>query len=288
MRSSQPRVFFGTLVTLIAFAANSVLCRMALQQEALSPATFTGLRLLSGAVMLALLMGMRPQGWSQMRTHLSVSSACALLVYAAAFSYAYIVLDTGTGALIAFAAVQLSMIGGAVMAGARLSKQEWLGAVIAMGGLTWFLLPGATAPNPFGAVLMGISGLAWGVYSLKGGKSRNPLAATAGNFIVATVIALPVLFLLGDMGDISTNGAGLAIASGAITSGLGYAIWYAVLPLMRPHIAAISQLSVPLIATLGGVLFVGETISLRFAIASLIVLGGLMLVVINRKQEKRA
>jgi len=269
------RTLLLTLIAMLAFAANSVLCRKALAQTSLDPASFTLIRLASGAVMLGLLARFSgKKGWSAG----SWPGAVSLLTYAASFSIAYLWLPAGSGALLLFGAVQATMIAKALISGERLNKPQWLGLALALGGLAVLVAPGVAAPDPAGAALMLLGGVAWGVYSLLGRASKEPaLAVTAGNFLRATPLALP-LFLLGQ-GHWDEAGALYALLSGALASGLGYALWYAALPGLRASSAASIQLSVPVITALGSVALLGESISLRLALCSIAVLGGIALVI---------
>ncbi|MGM0583779.1 MAG: EamA family transporter [Pseudomonadota bacterium] len=268
-----------TLAALVAFAANSVLCRGALSgaQGAPDPAAFTALRLASGALMLALLTGLRGQARAAMR-RASPLAAAALLSYAALFSFAYLGLDAGLGALILFAAVQVTMFAGALIGGERPGPLRWLGAAAGLAGLAWLAAPGAAAPPLPSALMMAGAGAAWGVYSLHGRGSARPLADTAGAFLLA---APPGLLLwaaaagLDAAPGLSPTAAGLAVASGALASGCGYALWYAALPRLEATLAAVAQLSVPLIALSGGVVFLGESPGPRFWPAAALILGGL-------------
>ena len=269
-----------TLLVLLAFAGNSILCRLALRATSIDPATFTSVRLLSGALVLWVLVStfrrnVRGQGnWG---------SALALLAYAAALSYAYIDLPTGLGALLLFAAVQVTMIGHALTHGERLQVVQWLGFGLAIAGLVGLLLPGLTTPPLIGSTLMLASGIAWGVYSLRGKGAGDPTRVTAGNFMRAVPIALLLsLLTLGQM-QWDATGVLYAVISGGITSGLGYSLWYMVLPHLRSTTAASLQLSVPVIASLGGVLFVGEALTLRLVLAAIAILGGIALVIRGRR-----
>lgn len=269
-----------TAVAMLAFAANSVLCRLALQETAIDPASFTIVRLVSGAVVLALLVAYR--GKTRARSG-SWSAAIALFVYAAAFSYAYVSLTTGTGALLLFAAVQATMIGTGLARGERLTPPQVGGLVLALGGLVYLLLPGLAAPPLGGALLMIAAGVAWGAYSLLGRGSADPLAATAGNFLrtVPFAIGLGVLAI----GAPEVDGAGLlyAFLSGALASGAGYAVWYAALRGLRATSAATVQLSVPVIAAFGGTALLGEAVSLHLVLASMAILGGVAIVLGARR-----
>jgi drug/metabolite transporter (DMT)-like permease len=260
---------------LLAFAANSVLCRLALRDTSIDPASFTAIRLLSGAVTLWLLVRF---GRRAPRLGGDWSSAAALLIYAVAFSFAYVALTTGTGALLLFGAVQLVMIGSGVIAGERIDWRIGSGWVVAVAGLVLLLLPGVTAPPGLKAAMMLSAGAAWGVYSLRGRRSRDPLRDTAGNFIRAAPFAALLAALYWPYGSIDRQGMLLALLSGAVASGLGYAAWYTVLPRLGAIVAANLQLSVPVIAALGGVVLSGEAITWRLALSSLLVLGGIALV----------
>ena len=269
-----------TLLVLLAFAGNSILCRLALRATNIDPATFTSFRLLSGALVLWVLVSTFRRN---VRGKGNWGSALALLAYAAALSYAYIDLPTGLGALLLFAAVQVTMIGHALTYGERLQVFQWLGFGLAIAGLVGLLLPGLTTPPLIGSTLMLASGIAWGVYSLRGKGAGDPTRVTAGNFMRAVPIALLLsLLTLGQM-QWDATGVLYAVISGGITSGLGYSLWYMVLPHLRSTTAASLQLSVPVIASLGGVLFVGEALTLRLVLAAIAILGGIALVIRGRR-----
>ncbi len=277
---SRPLTIFSlTVLTLMAFAANSVLTRLALIENEICAWSFVSIRLLSGALMLILIVGAR-HSFKQNLVEGSWRGASALLAYAVFFSFAYLLLATGTGALILFAIVQLTMLSWGFFKGERLNMIQWLGFIMAVAGLIYLLSPGLEAPSLLGAVLMTIAGLGWGAYSILGKTIGNPTRQTAGNFLRASaiiiVLSLPVLFFMPEAAP-SYKGWGLAITSGAITSGLGYALWYAVLKHISVTKAGIAQLSVPAIAAIGGVLFVGEPLTLRFSAATLIILTGVAL-----------
>ncbi|MBF7071916.1 DMT family transporter [Glaciecola sp. MH2013] len=278
---------FKTSLALLAFAGNSVLCRLALEGGSIDPTSFTSIRIVSGAITLGIIcLLLTPNKLSLSGVNFKHSdwvSGLSLFIYAAAFSFAYISLATGTGALILFASVQITMLGVAIFKGLRLNLLQWTGFIFAIAGLVYLLLPGLSAPPLFGALLMMCSGIAWGVYSIKGKTAGEPTLATTENFLRALpyCLALLVLMLVLPIGKfhIDAHGLGLAIASGAITSGLGYAIWYAVLPSLKAASAATLQLTVPIIATIGGLIWVQESITLRLIIASASILGGVALVV---------
>jgi len=275
-----------TVAAMIAFAGNSLLARLALADGAIDAAGFTGLRLLSGALVLAFILlkarGHLPVRWRTLEG--SWASALALFVYALAFSLAYLKLGAAVGALILFAAVQASMIGWGLVRGERPGIREALGLVVAAGAFVWWLVPGLTRPDPLGTALMIVSGIAWGVYSLRGRGAADATRATAGNFIRTVPLALPLVAL--SLFQASIGGAGLliAIVSGAVTSGLGYVLWYRALKGLTALSAAIVQLSVPIIAALGGVLFLSEDLGLRFVIAAGLVLGGIAFALSTRRR----
>jgi drug/metabolite transporter (DMT)-like permease len=270
------RVFALTAAAMFAFAANSVLCRLALRNTTIDPASFTSLRLISGAAMLWLLTHFGRRTQSDPGT--SWSSAFALFAYAATFSFAYVSLSAGTGALLLFGAVQATMIVGGALRGERIGLPQAIGLGLAFAGLLILVLPGIAAPPLSAAALMLIAGVAWGLYSLRGRGSGNPTAATAGNFLraVPMTLALSLFFLASERWN--TLGAVYALLSGALASALGYAIWYTALRGLSATGAATVQLSVPMIAALGGVALLGETVSLRLLIAAVAILGGIAVV----------
>ena len=273
------------LLVLVAFAANSVLCRQALAHTAIDPATFTLIRLGSGAVVLTLLAR-----WQAGRFHVAGSwaGAAALTLYAVCFSFAYISLPSGTGALLLFGAVQVTMIAKGLLGGERLTRPQSLGLMAAIGGVILLMAPGVTAPDPLSALLMIAAGMGWGAYSLLGRNAGSgPLPTSAGNFIRATpMAAVPALFLL-SQNQIHWDDPGItyALASGAIASGLGYALWYRVLPALAATTAATVQLSVPIMTALGGIFLLGESLTPRLALSTLAVLGGIALVVRTGKKR---
>lgn len=275
------RTLLLTALAMLAFAGNSLLCRLALKETTIDAVSFTAIRIASGALMLWLLLRLRRQPLAATGNW---RAAAALFIYAAAFSYAYLQLDAGAGALLLFGAVQLCMVVVGLLRGERLNLQQALGFALATGGLVVLLLPGASAPPLVGGLLMLLSGLAWGAYTLLGRQAGLPLTATAGNFIRA--LPLAALFLLPFIGQLQLDVPGLiyALLSGALTSGIGYAIWYSAVPGLGALQAASVQLSVPVLAALGGALLLGETISLRLALVSVAVLGGIALVLRARFQ----
>lgn len=277
-----------TLLAMLAFAANSILCRLALTQTAIDPAGFTLVRIASGAASLWLIA--RATGHAKSGAG-SWRGAAALLAYAAAFSFAYLTMTAGTGALLLFGAVQATMILVGLYRGERLVPLQWGGLVLALGGLALLLAPGLSAPDPLGALLMVAAGAAWGVYSLLGRASRDPIATTAGNFLRAVPMAAALALLAALAGPFTGGGlrwdaGGLlyAVLSGALASGVGYAIWYAALPALTAARAASVQLSVPVITALAAVLALGERITPTLAVSSVAVLGGIALVIVGKRR----
>ncbi|MGH8320959.1 MAG: DMT family transporter [Gammaproteobacteria bacterium] len=282
---SYTRILALTSLTMIAFAGNSLLCRAALGHSHIDAASFTSIRLISGALVLWLIVQIRRGD------HVGKGSwwsAVALFIYAAGFSYAYISLPASTGALLLFGAVQATMIGYGIWAGERLRSIQLSGLILAFAGLIGLLLPGISAPPLLGSLLMLGAGVAWGVYSLRGRGAGEPVAVTAGNFLrtVPIAIVLSAVTFKGISAD--TDGILYAVASGAVASGLGYAIWYTALPALKATSAATVQLSVPVIAALGGVLLLGEHISLRLVLASIAILGGIALVILEKRSADGA
>jgi drug/metabolite transporter (DMT)-like permease len=281
---SPLRTLALTVFTMVAFASNSILCRLALGAGSIDPASFTTLRIASGAVTLVLIASLsrrraRPGGgWA---------SAFFLFLYAIAFSLAYISLSAGTGALILFGCVQATMLGAALRSGERPGALQWTGLVIALGGLAFLTAPGLTAPAPAGSALMATAGVAWGVYTLRGRSGQDPLAATARNFSRAVPFALAVSLVLLGKRDISARGAVLAVASGALASGIGYVVWYAALRGLTATRAATVQLSVPVLAALGGVMFLSEVLTARLAVSAVLILGGVALALAGRMRRSR-
>ena len=267
------RLFLLTALTMLAFAANSILNRMALEDGTTGPAAFAAIRLVAGAVCLWLLVASRSK---VLRPAWHPGGAASLALYVLGFSFAYVTLPAGVGALILFGGVQITMFAGALILREPVPARRWAGAALAFSGLVWLLWPaGGAAPDPMGAALMATAALGWGLYSLLGRGATDPLRTTAGNFVFAAPLGLILLALLPDTATLP--GAGLAVISGAVTSGCGYALWYAVLPRLGSARAAVAQLCVPVIAAAGGLILLGEGVSLRFALASLLVLGGVLL-----------
>lgn len=279
------RTFIYTSLALLAFAGNSVLCRFALLDSAIDPSSFTAIRLISGAAMLLILIGFP-------RSSLELGSlpiarlvwpAFSLFVYAICFSFAYIDLDTGTGALVLFGVVQLTMISVGLVSGNKPSMLELIGMVIAFSGLVWLLLPGAEAPSLRGFILMSIAGVAWGFYTYLGKGVSKPLLGTARNFLLTVPLVLLVWLLMAASVSLSLEGVILASVSGALTSGVGYTLWYIAIEKLSVVQSAVIQLLVPVIATVGGVYIVSEPLSAQLVIASVLVLGGVLVSILGRR-----
>lgn len=271
------RTLLLTTVAMTAFAGNSLLCRAALRDTDIDAATFTSVRLVSGALMLWFLLSVR--GNREPLGQGSWGSALALFVYAAAFSYAYGGLSAAMGALLLFGAVQATMISLGIIRGDRPQMWQWVGFVVAFSGLVGLLLPGLTAPPLFSSLLMISAGVAWGVYSLRAKGAGEPTAVTTGNFMRAVPMAVVLSLVMMTSASIDVAGMGYAIASGAIASGMGYAVWYMALPLLQATTAATVQLSVPVIAAVGGVLLLSEPLTLRLLVAGAAILGGIAIVI---------
>jgi drug/metabolite transporter (DMT)-like permease len=270
-----------TLLALVAFAGNSVLCRLALGDGAIDAASFTAIRFVSGAaVLLVVAKPSREQAWRGERG--DWRGAAILVVYAVPFAFAYVTLEAGTGALILFGTVQITMLAAAVFSGERPAAVQWIGLLAALSGLGYLVSPGLTAPSPAGAALMAVSGMAWGLYSLHGRRAGDPIRANAANFIRALPALLATSVIAWPSLSLSTRGVVLAGISGAVTTGLGYVAWYRALRDLTATKASIVQLSVPLLATLGGVVLVDERVSWRLLLSSALILGGVALAVAQR------
>ena len=274
----MPRLILITTLAMLAFAANSLLCRVALRDTAIDAASFTAIRLASGAAVLALIV--RARSGRPMEAG-SWAAAVCLFGYAAFFSFAYRQLSAATGAILLFGAVQTAMLSWGLATGERLRPLQIVGLLVAVGGLVYMLLPGLSAPPLLGAAFMIAAGVSWAGYSLLGRGTKDPTKATAGNFL-RTVPFAAVLFLTQQAGtSVDHTGALYAVISGAITSGLGYVLWYAALPALTATSAAVIQLSVPAIAALGGVVLLAEPLSSRLAIASATIMGGIALTILR-------
>ncbi len=283
LRSGPGQTAIFTALALVAFAANSVLCRLALGTGAIDAASFTVLRLLSGALVLSALVRWRP-GVSPPSQSGSRGAALALFIYAVCFSFAYLELDTGTGALILFASVQLCLVAASLRGGHRPRPGQWGGLVLSLAGFLYLILPGAQAPSLSGLLLMLLAGAAWAAYTLIGRGSRSPLRDTASSF--TRTLPLAALLALGQLlfssPQIGAQGLVLAIASGALASGLGYAIWYRALSGLDSLQAGVVQLAVPVLAAGGGMLFLSETLGVRLLLSAAMILGGIALVFLGR------
>lgn len=301
LNTNSFKTIIATILALLAFAANSVLARLALETSAIDPGSFTTIRLISGAIMLLILvLILRPKQPEnteirypiktlyqkamlfELEARGSWTSAFMLFIYAACFSYAYMVLDTATGALILFGAVQITMIIMSLFSGKKLHTSEWAGLALAFIGFIYLIYPNLGSPTLYGFILMAIAGVGWGVYSVRGRNSLNPLLDTTFNFVRA--VSFAGFFMIINLSNISLSldGVYYAVISGALTSGIGYAIWYIALKHLQLTTAAVVQLSVPIIAAIGGVAFVGEALTLRLIIATIIILGGILLVIFGR------
>ena len=314
------KVALYTIIALIAFAANSLLCRMALADGAIDAWNFSAIRLLSGAACLGLIMLLQAHFLKRnalkrkllKRTRLKQSSlkqtalqqtgsvdktvlkekgdwlsAISLVIYAICFSVAYQALDTGTGALILFSAVQLTMIGWGIYNKERLNGVQWTALLIALIGFIYLMLPSAAMPSLSGALIMAISGIAWGIYSIRGKTCVSPLRTTGFNFL-RSLVAVPILALIGMsyLSTISMTGVILATVSGAIASGIGYSIWYVAMPLLKTTQSAVIQLCVPVLAAIMGVVFLSEQLTLEFIIASSVILSAVLVFVLNKKPSR--
>ena len=277
---SIARIVVLTSLAMIAFAGNSLLCRVALKDTGIDAASFTTIRLVSGALVLWLVARMSRGAHTGRGNWLS---ALALFAYAAGFSFAYVSLPAATGALLLFGAVQATMIGHGIWTGERLLRLQVVGLVLALGGLVSLLLPGLSAPPLLGSLLMLGAGVAWGIYSLRGKGAGDPIRVTAGNFLRAAPVAAALSLLMLDGASLDAAGFWYAVASGALASGIGYAIWYSALPALKATSGATVQLSVPVIAALGGIVFLGESLTLRLVLASAAILGGIALVILNKQ-----
>jgi drug/metabolite transporter (DMT)-like permease len=274
------RIAFKVVLAMVAFAANSLLCRIALKETAIDAASFTSIRMVAGAVALYLIVTFRK---STGTSSASWTSAIALMAYATAFSFAYRSLSAGSGALLLFASVQATMIAYALFVGERLAVLQTIGLVLALGGLIVLLRPGLESPPVGATVLMITAGIAWGAYSLRGRKAGDPAKTSAGNFARTVPLCLGLTAIMASTAHLNTTGVFCAIASGALASGVGYVIWYSALPSLQATVAASVQLSVPVISAFGGLALLGEPVSLRLIESSAAVLGGIALVITGKR-----
>ncbi len=283
---SRLRTSLHTALALLAFAANSVLCRVALGSGAIDAASFTAIRLTAGAVTLWLLVrvvtrarGTRPRGdWA---------SAAALFLYAICFSFAYLSLSAGTGALVLFGAVQTTMILAGLRSGERPHPLQWAGLLVAAVGLVALVFPGLTAPSPAGAALMAVAGASWGVYSLRGRGATDPIAVTADNFMRSAPLVLLVTLVTFPTAHLTPQGVWLAFLSGSLASGIGYVLWYAALRGLTATRAATVQLAVPVLVAFAGIIVLDEAVSMRLIISAILILGGVGLTLIRRERLGR-
>ena len=282
----SPRTLLLTLAALVAFAGNSLLCRLALRSGAIDPASFGTIRLVAGA--LTLLVVVRARGATGGRAPRDAWAAAMLFAYVAFFSWAYLGLNAGTGALVLFGAVQVTMFAAGLRGGERFGAIAWCGVALAVAGLLYLVAPGVAAPPPLAAAPMAAAGIAWGGYTLRGRGVADVLASTATNFAWASPLALALSVIAWPSARVEPEGVALAIASGALTSGIGYVIWYAALRGLTALQAATVQLAVPIVAAFGGVVWLGESITSRLALASLAIVGGIALVLGTRARPVRA
>ena len=284
MPPSRVQTIFYTSLAMIAFASNSLLNRLALGQHTIDAISYTTIRLTSGAIMLSLIRSIQRKSGLPLLGG-SWMSAALLFLYAITFSFAYLSLSAGTGALLLFGSVQLTMLIVALRSGERPQILEWVGLILAVGGLIYLVLPGLSAPAPLGSILMLTAGIAWGFYSVRGRGSQNPLADSTGNFVYAVPMIL--LIRLISINNIQLSGTGILYAtlSGALASGVGYVIWYSALRGLTTTRAAILQLSVPMLAAWGGVILLSEQISARLLFAGILILGGIGLTVLSRNKS---
>ncbi|WP_164684092.1 DMT family transporter [Vibrio maerlii] len=286
---------FTTLVALIAFAANSVLCRLALSEHELDANAFSLIRVLSGAATLLLLLGIKQRSFAALK-HAVVESpkllgVVSLMAYICFFSLAYVQLPTGIGALVLFFAVQMTMLGFQIYRGKQLEFAEWGGVILAFAGV--IVLVSSDMPQPsdvestswFYILMMLMAGIAWGIYSILGKGVKDPLGTTTQNFVLGTLMALPIIGWWIDFSELTVEGVAYAVLSGSLASGVGYAVWYSALTKLKPVTAAISQLSVPLIASVGGLLVLSEPITMSFLISSVMVLVGICLVILSERKR---
>ena len=279
--SSSMKIFILTSLALIAFAANSVLCRLALGNNVIDATSFTIIRLLAGAIVLFCILIFSKEKTTTMSKG-NLLSSVMLFLYAITFSFAYLSLDTGTGALILFGAVQITIIIHTILSGNKLRPLEWLGVIISFLGFIYLISPGVSSPSITGFILMTIAGISWGIYTIKGQTSKNPLMDTTYNFI-KTLPFITILYIATmTKSNYSTEGILLAIISGAVTSGIGYTIWYMAIRGLSSIQSAVLQLLVPVIAAFGGVIFISEIITVRLTISSILILGGVLIITLYK------
>ena len=275
------KVVLYTTIALLAFAGNSILCRLALGENAIDAASFTAIRLLSGIIVLVAIMVMA-QTNSTITSRGSWKASFMLFLYAVTFSYAYVSLETGVGALILFGSVQITIILVGLVSGNKLHYFEWLGVIVAFSGFVYLVMPGVTAPSLMGFILMSLAGIAWGFYTLAGKGSVNPLRDTSFNFLRTLPFVIGLVAITIQRSSLSQEGILLAVLSGGIASGLGYTIWYTALGGLSAIQAAVVQLLVPVIASVGGIVFLDEIFSFRLALSSIMILSGILAVMLGR------
>ncbi|KAA8679625.1 DMT family transporter [Vibrio gigantis] len=296
-----------TFITLVAFAANSVLCRWALMDQTIDPLSFSIVRIISGAVTLLILLTLSSNAkrkhekavdnasmYTKVRSQCDLTAIAALLVYMFGFSFAYLTLGAGLGALVLFVAVQFTMIAAHLFAGNRMSSLEWVGCLLSVAGLVYLLMPteSTSSPDITSIILMALAGIGWGIYTLAGKKSKNALQSTTANFsfgslaILVLVSLLAVITSVASQISITEQGLIYAVLSGSVASGVGYSLWYYVVKKLNTVVASIAQLSVPVIATLGGVVLLSEPVTMQFLISSTVILLGISLVLIAPKLKK--
>ncbi len=275
------KIVLYTVLALLAFAGNSILCRLALGNDVIDAGSFTAIRLLSGIIVLVILMKVT-QTRSTVASRGSWRASFMLFLYAVTFSYAYISLETGVGALILFGSVQITMILVGLLSGNKLHYFEWLGVIAAFSGFIYLVMPGVTAPSLIGFILMSLAGVAWGFYTLAGRGSVNPLCDTTFNFLRTLPLVIILVVITIQYANISQKGIFFAVLSGGVASGIGYTIWYTALGGLSAIQAAVVQLLVPVIAAVGGVVFADEIFSFRLVLSSIIILGGILAVILGR------
>ena len=286
---NKGRIILFTTFALIAFAANSVLNRLALGANTIDASSYIAIRLILGAITLAIINSINKNEFNSIKKAfikpnlITFLPAFYLFLYGISFSFAYRSLNSGTGAFILFGTVQITMLSTALIKGERPHLAEWAGLMIAISGLIYLVFPGLSAPDPFGAFLMGIAGISWGFYTLKGRGITDPLETTALNFIRSVPMILAINLFTFNNAHFSTEGVIYALISGAITSGVGYAIWYAALSRLTTTQAALLQLFVPIIAALGGIIFLSESITIRLIYAGLLIISGVVLALFGKK-----
>ena len=280
------KIVLYTALALLAFAGNSILCRLALGEDAIDAASFTAIRLLSGIIVLATIMKMT-QARGTITSGGSWKASFMLFLYAVTFSYAYVSLETGIGALILFGSVQITMILVGLLSGNRFHYFEWLGVLVAFAGFVYLVMPGVTAPSLIGFILMSIAGIAWGFYTLAGKGSVNPLCDTSSNFLRTLPLVIVLVAVTFQHSTMSQKGILLAVLSGGIASGIGYTIWYTALGGLSAIQAAVLQLFVPVIAAVGGVVFADEIFSFRLALSSILILSGILAVILGRQYSEQ-